>query len=107
MPGVPVDLAVIAFIQDLLDGLGLPAEALRFEAIDGAAIHCSETLCVIVGHDERQTDLKRRYECLCNMDFDGHHVWVGVPSASSVLKRHASPVIVSEGLHNLGAHRPM
>ena len=62
MPGVPVDLAVIASIQDLLDGLGLPAEALRFEAIDGAAIHCSETLCVIVGHDERQTDLKRRYE---------------------------------------------
>ncbi|MBL8386760.1 MAG: FkbM family methyltransferase [Hydrogenophaga sp.] len=89
----PTD-AALAAVANCLAALDL-TEPLELRPQAGALVHRSDTLCVIAGHDRSRADLRQGFEALCNIDVDGQHLWVGVPSVMPVLQRHASPVVVS------------
>lgn len=90
----PPTAAALAALTNCLTQLEL-AEPLQLRPQAGALVHRSDKLCVIAGHDQSEVDLRQGFEALCNIDVDGQHLWVGVPSVMQVLQRHESPVVVS------------
>lgn len=93
-PLAPLSGAATQMVQDCLARLGLPA-TLDLVPESGALVQRRAELCVVAGLDRSSADPRQGFESLCNIDVDGEHVWVGVPSVAPVLASHDTPVVVS------------